>query len=228
MTSTQYGGFFAPGTLAHFQRQNEALLAGKLNKTQYHHLELDTLGLLNGCVDMTFHLPSYPEMANNNTYGVQILPQDVYESAKANLTKKGGCLEQVEQCRQLGNEGDAEYLGLNETVNEMCGGAILDCVTNVESALMSVAGVSKTLRLIPSHLSCSLPYACVLGRCRFLTEVENNTEKLLRCVSPTGGPRAGHVRSWLPQPRVGSARPWSRRQFQLGSQSGHECFHRDW
>lgn len=101
---------------------------------------------------MTFHLPSYPEMANNNTYGVQILPQDVYESAKTNLTKEGGCLELIEQCRQLGYEGDPEYLGLNKTVNEMCGGAFLDCVTNVESALMSVTGVSTTLSPIPSQL----------------------------------------------------------------------------
>ena len=89
-------------------------------------------------------MPSYPEMANNNTYGVKLLPQEIYESAKNNLTKDDGCLQALEQCRQLGYEGDPANLGLNETVNEACGVVLLTCFETVEFAFMVVTGVSIT------------------------------------------------------------------------------------
>lgn len=166
----QYGGYFAPVTFTHFQKQNEALQAGQLDRRQYHHLELDTLGLLNGCVDLTISMPSYPEMANNNTYGVKLLPQEIYESAKNNLTKDGGCLEALEQCRQIGYEGDPANLGLNETVNEACGSVFFNCFGTVESAFMEVTGVS---------ISCFSVIAWVFMIGHYADRVKIITEKLL-------------------------------------------------
>lgn len=207
---TQYGGYFAPGALAYFQKQNDALKAGEVDSTLYHHLELDTLGLLNGCVDLTIHLPSYPEMANNNTYGVKLLPQDVYESAKNNLTKDGGCLQAAEQCRQLGYEGDPENLGLNETVNEFCAATLVDCITNTELALMAVTGVSTTYLSQSSLCTFDLGY-------HFTDRGRTNTEKFLRYISSIGRPSTTHQRNGLLQSRVGTTGPWGRCQFQLGS-----------
>ncbi|KEF56638.1 uncharacterized protein A1O9_06827 [Exophiala aquamarina CBS 119918] len=136
-----YGGYSAPATLAEIQRQNEALQAGGRDSKRYHHIQVDTLGLLNGCVDLSISMFSYPEMANNNTYGVKLLPQEVYESSKNNLTKDGGCLQALERCQQLGYEGDPAVMGLNQTVNDFCGFALTqNCLTEVEIAFMAVTG----------------------------------------------------------------------------------------
>lgn len=109
-------------------------------------------------------------MANNNTYGVKLLPQDIYESAKNNLTKDDGCLQTLEQCRQLGYEGDPANLGLNETVNEACGAVLYTCFETVEFAFMAVTGVSTTC---PSVIE----WEFATGQ--MLTELKITTEKLL-------------------------------------------------
>jgi len=95
-------------------------------------------------------------VANNNTYGVKLLPEEVYESVKRNFTKEGGCKDAIEQCRQLGNQGDPAVLGMNETVNELCAGALVQaCQTDVIGGFMAITGVSAShWSLSRSVLSC--------------------------------------------------------------------------
>ena len=49
-------------------------------------------------------------MAYNNTYGLQVIPEDVYKDAKNNFTTAGGCRDQILQCRKLGELYDPDNL----------------------------------------------------------------------------------------------------------------------
>jgi hypothetical protein len=73
LTQPQYGSFYAPATLAYFQKQDVAKENGSLHGSV--NLPLDTLGITNGCVDTLYFSPSYPSYSFNNTYGVQLIPQ---------------------------------------------------------------------------------------------------------------------------------------------------------
>ncbi|KAJ5021077.1 Alpha/Beta hydrolase protein [Bipolaris maydis] len=83
----------------------------KLGET--HILHLDTLLIINGCIDRYVQWPGYPVMAYNNTYGIQAVNESRYQEVLDNLYRKGGCLEQIE--------------ALIATVNEACEAAETFC-----------------------------------------------------------------------------------------------------
>jgi hypothetical protein len=136
--------------MAHFLSQNKKIESGALNGTNAKHLHLDTLGLSNGCIDSKIEAPFYPEMAFNNTYGLQSIPEDVYLEAKDNLTKQGGCNDLIDECRLL-SSFDPDNIGTNDTVNTACASATLYCYQYVQGAFTSVSGVGKSTPLF-SHM----------------------------------------------------------------------------
>lgn len=129
-----YGGIWVPISAAYFQKQNNKIKSGEINGKI---LEIDTIGYTNGCTDLLYQTEAYPEMAGyvfKDTYGLEVLPEDVYKEAKHNFTKAGGCRDQIIQCRELGALSDPEHLGLNETVNTVCLEATLYCAEYVIGA----------------------------------------------------------------------------------------------
>lgn len=46
-----YGGHYGPAFMRFFQQQNEKIHDGKLDDKHAHELHLDTLGIVNGCID---------------------------------------------------------------------------------------------------------------------------------------------------------------------------------
>ena len=46
-----YGGKYGPGFMQFFQRQNELIANGTISGPGTHYLHLDTLGIINGCID---------------------------------------------------------------------------------------------------------------------------------------------------------------------------------
>ncbi|RFU29752.1 hypothetical protein B7463_g6561, partial [Scytalidium lignicola] len=137
-----YGGYYTTVSFAYFQSQNEKLAAGQLDHRKYCHLNLDTVGITNGCMDLAIQGASYPEIAYNNTYNVSFLPQSIYEQTKLNFTRPGGCLDQITQCRNLANKLDPNNFGNDEQVNDLCASVVQYCALYVEDTYVGVSGRS--------------------------------------------------------------------------------------
>jgi carboxypeptidase C (cathepsin A) len=124
-----YGGRYGPAVTAFFQEQNQKIANGSIkNESDKHIIHLDTLGIMNGCVDTLIQAPSYPQIAfNNNTYGLQVINESVYQSAMTALNRPGGCRDQVMKCRNIAKEKDPTNQGNDEETNEVCRNADAYC-----------------------------------------------------------------------------------------------------
>ncbi|KAJ5177009.1 Carboxypeptidase S1 [Penicillium canariense] len=135
-----YGGRYGPSFTAFFQEQNEKIRNGTLTAAgTSHYIHLDTLGIINGCVDLLIQAPSYPKMAYNNTYDLQTINETIYTQAMHSWSRSGGCKDQIKHCRALAAEGDPQMRGNNETVNKVCKKAGNFCSNAVEGAYVNYA-----------------------------------------------------------------------------------------
>ncbi|KAL4788087.1 Alpha/Beta hydrolase protein [Aspergillus varians] len=136
-----YGGRYGPSFTAFFQEQNEKIANGSLTAPgESHYIHLDTLGIINGCVDLLVQAPLYPEMAYNNTYGIEAINETQYEQALHAWSKPGGCKDLITECRSLAAEGDPHMYGNNKTVNSACQKADAYCSNNVEGPYIVSSG----------------------------------------------------------------------------------------
>ncbi|KAJ5908407.1 hypothetical protein N7495_001089 [Penicillium taxi] len=130
-----YGGRYGPSFAAFFQEQNERITNGSITAPgESHYIHLDTLGIINGCVDLLLQQPTYPKMAYNNTYGIEAINKTVYDRAMDAWSRPGGCQDKIKKCRALAAEGDPQMHGNNNTVNKACHHADQFCSNNVEGA----------------------------------------------------------------------------------------------
>lgn len=128
IATESYGGRYGPAFAAYFQEQNEKIENGTWSEAgQTHLLHLDTLLIINGCIDRYVQWPAYPTMQYNNTYGIKAVNESRYEEVLDNLYREGGCLDQIEECRNLSVAFDPTNQGFNETVNEVCEAAETFC-----------------------------------------------------------------------------------------------------
>jgi carboxypeptidase D len=135
-----YGGRYGPSFTAFFQQQNQKIANGTLKtNAETHYIHLDTLGIINGCVDLLTQELSYPEMAYNNTYGIQAITQAEYNAAVQDFTRTNGCRDRILNCRAAAAEGDPNMYGGNQTVNSVCTDASNFCSNNVEGAYLQYA-----------------------------------------------------------------------------------------
>ncbi|KAL5360366.1 Alpha/Beta hydrolase protein [Aspergillus floccosus] len=136
-----YGGRYGPSFTAFFQEQNEKIAKGTISTdVDAHYIHLDTLGIINGCVDLLVQSPKYPEFAYNNTYGIETINKTVYDAAMRAWSKPGGCKDQILECRRLAAEGDPQMFGNNATVNKVCGKADQYCSNQVEGPYTQFSG----------------------------------------------------------------------------------------
>ena len=116
-----YGGHYGPAFVNFFREQNEKIANGTwTDKGETYEMHLDTLGIINGCIDSLEQELSYPEFAYNNTYGIQAINKTVYDQSLEFWTQSGGLKELINTCRALAAEGDPTNQGHNATVNEAC------------------------------------------------------------------------------------------------------------
>ena len=135
-----YGGHYGPAFASFFQEQNMKIA----NKTwtevgDTYYIHLDTLGIINGCVDVQVQEPSYPQMAYNNTYGIKTINESVYQAALDAYTMPGGVRDLISTCRSLAAEGDPTNQGNNLTVNNACEAAN-EATNNVEGPYNEYSG----------------------------------------------------------------------------------------
>ncbi|KAK4159534.1 Alpha/Beta hydrolase protein [Cladorrhinum sp. PSN259] len=151
--TVSYGGFFAPAVFAHFQRQNSHIADGSLKDTNAKQLKLATLGLQNACLDVNIFGASFPEFAYHNTFGIEAYSQEIYDQARTNFTKSGGCTDLIAACRAAAAMGDPLGHGNNETVNEICVGATEICFGLVQGAYTTYSNRSAfdITHIIPAH-----------------------------------------------------------------------------
>ena len=120
-------------------------------------LQVDTLGIGNGCVDVKVMAASYPQMAFNNTYGIQLYDERLYKAVMKNVTAPGiGCHDLSEKCRALAKEGDPTGQGTNKTVNAACLEATQVCFGYVQGTYSATTQVRLFASTIPSFLHQSI------------------------------------------------------------------------
>jgi carboxypeptidase D len=123
--TTSYGGHYAPALYRFTVTANEALADHRSSLPQAPKIRINSIGLLNACVDPFIQLPAYPEMAYKNTYGIELINETVYLSAKEAWGRSDGCKSRIEKCRLA--SGLAPYLGNNSTANSICHDANVYC-----------------------------------------------------------------------------------------------------
>ena len=119
--SESYGGHYGPAFAEYFEAQNALIANGSIKKagenTQIH---LDTLGIVNGCLDPVSETFSYLSMYSNNTYGLQLTDPATAQDEFEQFFEADGCLAGLNACEAAAEAGDPENAGYNETVNEIC------------------------------------------------------------------------------------------------------------
>ncbi|KZF22817.1 putative carboxypeptidase S1 [Xylona heveae TC161] len=138
-----YGGRYGPSFTAFWEEQNQKIENGTLNSTgELYDIHLDTLGIINGCVDLLSQELSYPEIAYNNTYGIETINKTIYDQAINDFERPGGCKDLIIECRALAAEGDPTNQGNNVTVNDACMLADMTCENLVEGGYVNYSGRS--------------------------------------------------------------------------------------
>ena len=135
-----YGGHYGPAFASFFEEQNMKIANKTWTETgDTFYIHLDTLGIINGCVDVLVQEPCYPQMAFNNTYGIKAINESVYQTSLDAYTMPGGVRDLINTCRSLAADGDPTNQGNNVTVNDACEAAN-DATNDVEGPYLEVSG----------------------------------------------------------------------------------------
>lgn len=122
-----YAGHYNPLYADYFEEQND-LIASRSQSESAVQLHVDTVGLVNACIDIDIQIDYYPEFAYNNTYSLQLINETQYESA---LAASPQCKNLTAACRALANAKDPSGLGNQPEVNKACLGAFSYCFSNL-------------------------------------------------------------------------------------------------
>lgn len=137
-----YGGRYGPATTAFFEEQNERIANQSISEQgSTYVIHLDTLGIINGCVDLLTQELAYLTMAYNNTYGIQAINESLYQQGVDAFNEpETGCRDLIMTCRSLAAQGDPDFIGTNDTVNSACQDATQFCQGEVESLYVDYSG----------------------------------------------------------------------------------------
>jgi carboxypeptidase D len=131
-----WGGHNGPTFATFFNEQTKKIAAGTLPNAV--PLRVETVGIINGCVDILTQITSYPQMAFNNTYGIQVITQAEYDAAMASFPE---CKRRVEACRALARDKDPGETGSVDEVNTACRDSYYYCLGTMWGGVQS-RGVS--------------------------------------------------------------------------------------
>ncbi|KAI0879868.1 serine carboxypeptidase [Annulohypoxylon maeteangense] len=142
LATESYGGRYGPAFTAFFEEQNQKIENGTWNGTEGENytINLDTLILINSCIDRQVQWPAYPHIAYNNTYGLGTVNESIYLQMVEALDKPGGCRDQIDDCRVLALVYDPDNIGINDTVNKVCSDAETFCSNNVRGPYLEYSG----------------------------------------------------------------------------------------
>lgn len=131
-----YGGKYGPAFAAYFEEQNDRIAnKSRVEEGETFIIHLDTLGIINGCIDMLIQAPAYADFAYNNTYNTPLITKGNYQQILSSFNQpKSGCKDRILECRALASTGDPNFTGNNATVNKACAKATDVCTQDLENA----------------------------------------------------------------------------------------------
>ncbi|KAL5376539.1 hypothetical protein DPSP01_010448 [Paraphaeosphaeria sporulosa] len=113
-----YGGQYGPVFADFFEDQNDRRRAGLISANSTLEIKLDSLGIINGLVDIAIQTPAMASFVYNNTYGLQGMSQTQYLNILSDFRKPDGCLERASKCHARVTAGNCEgELFDQETIN---------------------------------------------------------------------------------------------------------------
>lgn len=111
--------------------QNQKISTGAI---QAYRINLDTLLMINACIDRQTAWPAYPTMATNNTYDLVFINDTIHQSMLDSLNLPGACNTQLDNCHSLAGILDPGNLGVSPQVNEVCQNAESFCAGYIRDA----------------------------------------------------------------------------------------------
>ncbi len=144
LATESYGGRYGPAYMKYFEEQSQKARNKTCDLAQGGScalpLHLDTLLLVNACVDRQVMWPSYWHIAYNNTYGLQLINRTTYASSVDAYEREGGCRDKIEHCHAVSSTYDPEHFGINATVNQVCSDAETFCAGILRYPFSSITG----------------------------------------------------------------------------------------
>ncbi|KAI1382837.1 serine carboxypeptidase [Hypoxylon trugodes] len=141
IATESYGGRYGPEFAAFFEEQNQKIENGTWeDEGESYIINLDTLILINSCIDRQIQWPAYPHIAYNNTYGIESVNETIYQQMVNALERPNGCRDQINDCRALALESDPDNIGINATVNQVCSDAETFCSNKVRDPYLDYSG----------------------------------------------------------------------------------------
>jgi hypothetical protein len=115
-----YGGKYGPAIADFILEQNKRIATGQLaGNPAFKSINFDTLGIVNGCIDVVDELAGGILFQFNNTYGLQTINERQYRDAVTRFNQPGGCREAIRHNRQVAAQYDPTNKGGNTSVNAL-------------------------------------------------------------------------------------------------------------
>ncbi|PGH08524.1 hypothetical protein AJ80_07844 [Polytolypa hystricis UAMH7299] len=125
--SESYGGVYGPEFATYWIEQNDRLKNGEFNGSKALEIDLQSVGILQGCIDHLIQDPYYPIFARNNTYNIEALSEEQAQASLAAFSKLGGCQDMLQRCRNLAQTKDPNGYGDVSEVDNTCFMALMAC-----------------------------------------------------------------------------------------------------
>ncbi|KAK7757545.1 hypothetical protein SLS62_000560 [Diatrype stigma] len=142
-----YGGHYGPRFARFFQEMNEKIAGantGAARATQEwegaQYLHLDTLGIINGGIDVVTQMESFITFPSYNTYGLHIFDAALEGELWSNWSRPHGCKAQVSACADYLRDHDPAGLDLlarRRNISEVCTNTTEECAMAPWAAYMS-------------------------------------------------------------------------------------------
>lgn len=131
-----YGGKYGPAFAALWEKQNQLRKSTPLPQGKTLEVRLDSMGIIQGCVDDLVQGRFYPIFANNNTYGIRAISLGDQQASANSFLSADGCQQLVQSCRTAAASMDSENVGDVFAVNQKCRTAQVSCNNNLLGPFM--------------------------------------------------------------------------------------------
>jgi carboxypeptidase C (cathepsin A) len=122
-----YGGKYGPSMAKVFEEQNNLRVSPTAANSSTLEIQLVSLGIINGLVDVLIQGPYYPRFGYKNTYKLEIFSLFEQQNAASSFLASDGCEQTTLSCRSTAAVLDPGNLGNNPSVNDICAKAYIAC-----------------------------------------------------------------------------------------------------
>jgi len=124
-----FGGHWGPAFASYFYEQNNKI---SNSSNDVRKLNFKSFGIVNGIIDEQIQTKHLLEFTQNNTYGLQLINDTIYDHGKFNMYRPGGCQENQDYCAYLTED--------SLTKRSACAAAQYICQNDVEGLYYTFGG----------------------------------------------------------------------------------------